>query len=96
MYYQHKKIFWQGDFMEKNVGKADAFIRFQFGVAFLVNIILFEPGIVGLIILLTLGLMLIKSAVTGYCPAYKYLKISTVVDTTKKPGGDAAPAAAHH
>jgi hypothetical protein len=64
--------------MEKNVGMADAFTRFQFGVAFLVNIVILEPGIAGTIILLALAFILIKSAVTGYCPAYTQLKISTV------------------
>jgi hypothetical protein len=82
--------------MEKNVGMADAFIRFQFGMALLINSIILGLGIVGTLILLVIGLLLIKSAFTGYCPACKALKFSTVVDTTKKDGGNSTPAAAHH
>ena len=64
--------------MEKNVGRADSFVRFQVGAAFLINIIIMEPGFVALLILLALGLLLIKSSVSMYCPLYTALKISTV------------------
>lgn len=57
--------------MKSNMGSADKFIRFMVGTALLVNIIILEPGAVGTIILLVLGLAMWVSAWNGYCPAYK-------------------------
>ncbi len=68
----------KGIFMEKNVGMADSFIRFQLGVAMFVNIIILETGIFGSLIFIVLGFLLIKSSVERYCPLYTALKITTV------------------
>jgi len=68
----------KGIFMEKNVGLADSFVRFQAGIAMLTNIIILETGIIGSLILIVLAFILIKSAVSRYCPLYTALKITTV------------------
>ncbi len=61
----------------KNMGMTDRYIRFLLGVGFLVNIPVTEPGFLGLVVLLVLGLLMIKSSVTGHCPAYVPFKICT-------------------
>ena len=81
--------------MEKNMGMADAFVRFQVGVALLVNIIVLEPGMVGMVILLVIALLLLKSVFSQYCPLYKYLGISTIPATGKQESDEAEPQAAH-
>jgi len=63
--------------MQKNMGSADAFIRTLLGISFLVNIIILEPGCVGTVILLGLGLLNLGTAWIGYCPAYKPFGICT-------------------
>ncbi len=63
--------------MQKNMGSTDSFIRTLVGIAFLVNIIILEPGVVGTIILLVLGLLNLGTAWFAYCPAYKPLGICT-------------------
>ena len=61
----------------QNMGSVDKFIRSMVGTAFLVNIIILEPGVAGTIILLVLGVAMLASAWTGYCPAYKPFGICT-------------------
>ncbi len=56
--------------MKQNMGSADAFIRTLIGISFLVNIIILEPGVVGTIILLILGLLNLGTAWVKHCPAY--------------------------
>jgi uncharacterized membrane protein YczE len=73
--------------MTKNVGPADRYIRVLLGIAFLVNIIILQPGIFAGIILFVVGGGLVVSAYTGYCPAYGPLKINTCRETCA-PGGD--------
>ena len=73
--------------MTKNLGQADRYIRVLFGIAFLVNIIILQPGILAGIILFVIGGGLLVSAYTGSCPAYEPLKINTCVETCA-PGGD--------
>ena len=63
--------------MQINMGSADRFIRFMTGTAFLVNIIILEPGVAGTIILLVLGGLMWVTSWTGFCPAYKPLGICT-------------------
>ena len=63
--------------MKKNVGKADAFIRFMLGIAFLLQFMIFDVSKIGLVIILTAGLLLLKSAFTRYCPLYTLLGICT-------------------
>jgi len=78
--------------MEKNVGKVDAYIRFLLGVSFLLNIFALKTGVIGTIVFLVLGLVMIATAVTGYCWLYSLLKIDTCTAAPEeKP---AAPA--HH
>ena len=81
--------------MEKNMGMADAFIRFMIGVALLVNIIVLEPGIVGLAVLLIIALLLLKSTFSQYCPLYKPLGISTIPQSGKQEGEESVEQAAH-
>ena len=63
--------------MQKNMGSADSFIRTMLGISFLVNIIILEPGAVGTIILLALGLINLATAWVKHCPAYTPLGICT-------------------
>ena len=63
--------------MQQNMGSADSFIRVLVGISFLVNIIIIEPGPVGTIILLALGIISLATAWIKYCPAYKPLGICT-------------------
>lgn len=63
--------------MQQNMGSADSFIRTLLGIAFLVNIIILEPGIVGTIILFILGAVNLATAWFKFCPAYKPLGICT-------------------
>ncbi|HPS57099.1 MAG TPA: DUF2892 domain-containing protein [Spirochaetota bacterium] len=63
--------------MQVNMGSVDRFIRFMVGAAFLVNIIILEPGVAGTIILLVLGGVMWFNSWTGYCPAYTPLGICT-------------------
>ena len=73
--------------MTHNLGSGDSFIRFMIGLSFLINIIILEPGAVGTVILLTLGVMFLASSWTNYCMAYKALGINTC------PCGDCSSAA---
>jgi hypothetical protein len=63
--------------MQQNMGSADSFIRSMIGIAFLVNIIILEPGAVGTIILFALGAVNIATAWIKYCPAYTPFGICT-------------------
>ncbi|HNU93098.1 MAG TPA: DUF2892 domain-containing protein [Spirochaetota bacterium] len=63
--------------MVKNVGPADRYIRFMVGIAFLLNIIILEPGFFGGFLLFVAGAGLLFSAYTGSCWAYTLLKIDT-------------------
>jgi len=63
--------------MQVNMGSADRFIRTMVGIAFLCNIIILEPGVFGTIVLLVLGGLMLGTAWTAYCPAYKPLGICT-------------------
>ncbi|HOK01647.1 MAG TPA: DUF2892 domain-containing protein [Spirochaetota bacterium] len=63
--------------IQPNMGSADKFIRTLVGIAFLLNIIILEPGVVGTVILLVLGLVMLGSAWIGYCPAYAPFGITT-------------------
>ena len=69
--------------MKKNVGSADRYIRFIFGVAFLLNIIITNPPFIELLVLLIIGLILIKTSFTGSCPLYLILKVNTIPGTKK-------------
>ena len=66
--------------MKKNVGSADAYLRFMIGFAFIMNIFVLNPGAVGIIILLVLGIGMMFTAFAGYCWLYDLIK----VDTCKK------------
>ncbi len=81
--------------MEKNVGPADRYIRFLVGVAFLVNIIILEPGFFGGVILLVLGGLMLFTSYTGSCALYSLLKISSCRESCGVPAekADAAPPA---
>ena len=63
--------------MQQNMGSADSFIRTLIGISFLVNIIILEPGILGTIILLVLGLLNLGTAWVKICPAYVPFGICT-------------------
>lgn len=63
--------------MKKNVGDADSYIRFLFGIAFMLNIIILEPGIIGSIILLTLCIISFYTSFYKFCLLYKPFKICT-------------------
>ncbi len=63
--------------MNINVGSADKYIRFLCGLAFLLNIIVLKPGVIGTIILLVLGLGMIYTSYSGFCWLYNLLKINT-------------------
>ncbi len=67
--------------MQKNMGGADIFIRALVGIAFLLNIIILETGVLGSIILFALGAAMIITAWIGYCPAYTPLGICTCTDS---------------
>ena len=62
--------------MQKNVGSADCFIRTMIGISFLVNIIILEPGVGG-VLLFILGAIFLATAWFAYCPLYKALNICT-------------------
>jgi len=70
--------------MQQNVGKADSYIRFMLGLAFLLNIYILSPGAIGTIIALAIGVSMWVSSWTHYCPLYTLLKISTVEDDGPK------------
>lgn len=61
--------------MKQNMGSADSFIRVLVGISFLVNIIILEPGVIGTIILLVLGVACLATAWIHYCHAYTLLGI---------------------
>ncbi|HOQ11364.1 MAG: hypothetical protein BWY23_02256 [Spirochaetes bacterium ADurb.Bin218] len=63
--------------IEQNMGGPDKFIRTMVGIAFLLNIIILEPGVVGTVILLVFGLVMLGSAWIGFCPAYVPFGITT-------------------
>lgn len=63
--------------MKENIGTADSWTRFMVGLAFFINIYILEPGAVGTIILLALGIIEWVTAWTRFCPAYVPLKFST-------------------
>lgn len=66
--------------MKQNVGKTDSYIRFMVGISFLLNIIILEPGAIGTIVLLVLGVMFIATSFTHYCILYSPLGICTCED----------------
>lgn len=66
--------------MKKNVGKTDSYMRFMFGVAFLINIIILEPAAIGTIVLLAIGVILIATALTQHCALYTPLGICSCDD----------------
>jgi len=63
--------------MTHNVGSGDSFIRVIVGIAFLLNIIILEPGAIGTIILLVLGAISLVTAWTHFCALYKPFGINT-------------------
>lgn len=63
--------------MQQNMGSTDSFIRVMIGIAFLVNILILEPGAIGTIVLLALGILNLATAWIKFCPAYKPLGICT-------------------
>jgi F0F1-type ATP synthase assembly protein I len=63
--------------MQQNMGSADSFIRVLVGIAFLVNIIILEPGPMGIIVLLLLGMICLATAWIKYCHAYKMFNVNT-------------------
>ncbi len=63
--------------MNKNMGQADRYIRFILGVGVLLQIFIFDLGFVGILILLLVGLILIRTSFSGYCPLYVPFKIHT-------------------
>ncbi len=67
--------------MIKNVGPADRYIRTLIGIAFLLNIIILEPGFFGSLILLIFGGAALFTAYTNSCWLYSVLKISTCKET---------------
>lgn len=68
--------------MQKNMGGADVFIRTLVGIAFLLNIIILETGVLGTLILFVLGLVFIGSAWFAHCPAYEPFGICTCTDSS--------------
>ncbi len=66
--------------MNKNMGQADRYIRFLLGTAVLLQIVIFDPGFIGILVFLVAGLLLIRSSISGYCPLYVPLKIHTCDD----------------
>ncbi len=63
--------------MTHNVGSGDSFMRVMVGIAFLVNIIILEPGAIGTIILLVLTAISFVTAWTHFCSLYKPFGINT-------------------
>jgi len=63
--------------MQQNMGSADSFIRTLLGIAFLLNIIILAPGVIGTIILLVLGILNLATAWVKFCPAYKPFGVCT-------------------
>ena len=65
--------------MKQNIGSTDSFVRVMTGLAFYVNIFVFEPtiGAVGVIVLFALGTLCMVTAWTNHCPAYKATGICT-------------------
>jgi len=62
--------------MTKNVGTIDRIIRAVLGVIFVLSFF-FLKSLLFKIILLILGIVLIFTAITGFCSLYKILGIST-------------------
>ena len=60
--------------MTKNIGKVDQWIRIVLGIA-LLSMLLWVPG--GLKWLGLIGLVPLITALTGFCPLYRLLGIST-------------------
>lgn len=69
--------YYQGIAMKENMGSADSYLRFMFGLTFFINIYILEPGAVGTVILLALGIAMWVQAWTHYCPAYSPINFST-------------------
>ena len=69
--------------MQQNMGSADSFIRVLVGISFLVNIIILEPGPMGTIVLLALGILSLATAWTKYCHAYKMFNTCTCSNCSK-------------
>lgn len=67
--------------MQQNMGSADSFIRTLVGIAFLLNIIILEPGAIGTIILLAFGIVNLATAWIKYCPAYAPFCVCTCSST---------------
>ncbi len=74
--------------MEKNVGAADGYIRVLLGVAFILNIVALETGVIGTIVLLVLALISLVTAYTGFCAFYKILNVSTSPTAPAIPGDE--------
>jgi len=72
--------------MIKNVGPADRYIRTLIGIAFLLNIIILEPGFFGTLVLLVLGGGILFTADVNFCWLYIVLKISTCKETCEASG----------
>jgi hypothetical protein len=71
----YKKIKNEGKIMKQNVGTSDQYIRFIFGVAFIMNIFTLNSGVALTIILLALAVSMFYSSYTKYCFMYDILKI---------------------
>ena len=63
--------------MKKNVGASDRYVRSFIGLGFIMNIFSLEPSRLGMFVLLALGLFILNTAYTQYCPVYDLLKINT-------------------
>lgn len=80
--------------IKHNIGTTDRYIRALVGLAFLMNIIALEPGRLGTFIFLALGLVLLVTAFTRYCPLYEPFKINTI-EQLRKPEEPKEQASSH-
>jgi hypothetical protein len=63
--------------MKKTVGSADKVIRIVLGLVLLIIAFAVSVGQVLQVILIIVGLIALLTAVTGLCPLYNLLRIST-------------------
>jgi hypothetical protein len=64
--------------MNMNVGSVDRYIRFMIGMGLLCNVIILDASRVCEFFIALLGVILVVTAFTGFCPLYVPLKICTV------------------
>ena len=65
------------DFLKKNMGKVDRIIRIIVGVGLLAGGMLYVAAPISYILAL-IGIVFLVTSLTGRCPAYTVLKISTM------------------